>query len=212
MTCRPLGLLALLWLLAGCQRAETPGVPTAAVAPAETPAAVDQPGGDVPPATAPPGSLPPRLRQDPATLARWDGYGDVRLGVEAAQIRTAWGGELLGSPAAAGGCYLLRPRWAETARQFGFMVEGDRLVRYQTSEPKETAPGGGRVGMSVAQLQALYPALQVQAHKYVEGAQTLRVAAPDSDAALVFETDAQGEVTQWRVGLPPQVDYVEGCG
>ncbi|TQC57293.1 lectin, partial [Pantoea dispersa] len=29
---------------------------------------------------------------------------------------------------------------------------------------------------------------------------------------LVFETDAAGKVVAWRVGLPPQVDYVEGCG
>ena len=25
------------------------------------------------------------------------------------------------------------------------------------------------------------------------------------------ETDAQGRATEWRVGLSPQVDYVEGC-
>ncbi|HWI23748.1 MAG TPA: lectin, partial [Lysobacter sp.] len=28
---------------------------------------------------------------------------------------------------------------------------------------------------------------------------------------LVFETDAAGKVTAWRAGVPPQVDYVEGC-
>jgi hypothetical protein len=27
----------------------------------------------------------------------------------------------------------------------------------------------------------------------------------------VFETDAGGTVTEWRAGVPPQVDYVEGC-
>jgi hypothetical protein len=30
-------------------------------------------------------------------------------------------------------------------------------------------------------------------------------------AKLVFETDAAGKATAWRVGLSPQVDYVEGC-
>lgn len=33
-----------------------------------------------------------------------------------------------------------------------------------------------------------------------------------SEAVLPFETDAQGRVEEWRIGLPPQVDYVEGCG
>jgi len=40
----------------------------------------------------------------------------------------------------------------------------------------------------------------------------LRVTAPQGTGALVFETDAQGRVTRWRAGVPPQVDYVEGCG
>jgi hypothetical protein len=35
--------------------------------------------------------------------------------------------------------------------------------------------------------------------------------AVSSDATLVFEIDADGRVTAWRAGLPPQVDYVEGC-
>ncbi|HMT37998.1 MAG TPA: lectin, partial [Thermomonas sp.] len=31
---------------------------------------------------------------------------------------------------------------------------------------------------------------------------------------LVFEVDGTGDearATTWRIGLPPQVDYVEGC-
>ena len=31
---------------------------------------------------------------------------------------------------------------------------------------------------------------------------------------LVFEIDGKGDqatATEWRIGLPPQVDYVEGC-
>ena len=33
----------------------------------------------------------------------------------------------------------------------------------------------------------------------------------DCRIRVIFETDAEGTVTEWRVGLPPQVDYVEGC-
>lgn len=28
---------------------------------------------------------------------------------------------------------------------------------------------------------------------------------------LVFEVNGDGVVVQWRMGLPPQVHYVEGC-
>ena len=60
-------------------------------------------------------------------------------------------------------------------------------------------------------LERLYPdRIEAMPHKYVEGAQTLRVA--EGDRALVFETDVAGRVTEWRIGTPPQVDYVEGCG
>ncbi|MBB4131375.1 hypothetical protein GGR62_002162 [Xanthomonas campestris] len=215
MSTRLLSLMGALLLLSGCHRAgdstatavhdSTEQVPAAA--------ATDQPAGDVPPATAPAGAFPPQLRQEPAPLARLDGYGDLRFGMDARQARAAWGGDLRGEPATDGGCYLLRPQWADDARRFGFMFEGDRFVRYQTSEAKELAPGGGKVGMTVAQLRALYTAaLTEQPHKYVPGALTLRVADTRAPSVLVFDTDADGKVSSWRVGQAPQVDYVEGCG
>jgi hypothetical protein len=54
--------------------------------------------------------------------------------------------------------------------------------------------------------------VESQPHKYVAGGSYLRVAAPQGESALLFETDAQGTVTRWRVGVPPAGDYVEGCG
>ena len=67
--------------------------------------------------------------------------------------------------------------------------------------------------MGAQELQALYHgALQSTPHKYIEGGQYLSIAASGaSPAKLVFEIDATGKATQWRVGVPPQVDYVEGC-
>ncbi|MFO3704612.1 lectin [Xanthomonas codiaei] len=212
MTSRLLGVMGLMLVVAGCNRADEPPAAPASAA-AQPASASDQPTGAVPPATAPAGTFPPDLRQQPTTLARMDGYGDLRLSQDAAQARAAWGSDLRGDAANDGGCYLLRPQWADDARQFGFMFEGDRLVRYQTSEPKEVAPGGGKVGMTLDQLRALYPdGLQAQPHKYVPGAQTLRHADAATQSALVFETDAEGKVSSWRVGQAPQVDYVEGCG
>ena len=208
-------LLACL-SLAACQRAPEPvaAAPDEAAAQADaTQAGTDQPSGDVPPATAPPGTLPPRLQQGGQALARWDGYGEVRFGMDAEQVRAGWGGQLEGAPGAEPeGCYYLRPKWAVEDRSFGFMFEDGKLVRFDSDNPKELAPGGGRVGMPAADITTLYAGhVQVQPHKYEEGAQYLRVTQDGQAAALVFETDAAGKVTRWRVGLPPQVDYVEGC-
>jgi hypothetical protein len=95
---------------------------------------------------------------------------------------------------------------------FAFMFDGGRFVRYDVGTAKEVAPGGGKVGMDEARIRALYAHVDAQPHKYVSGASYLRIAAPHGDGVLVFETDAQGRITRWRVGVPPQIDYVEGCG
>ena len=47
---------------------------------------------------------------------------------------------------------------------------------------------------------------------YVDGGNSLAfVSSGVAPSRLVFETDAGGIVTEWRVGLSPQADYVEGC-
>lgn len=190
----PLSLLVVL--LMACNRAPAPS-------PEAGPASVPAPSGAMPATTTTP------ARGD----ADWQGYGPLQLGIDAGQLRTAWTGELQGDAVADGGCYYLSPAAHSEAGPF-FMLEGDRFVRYDIRGASIPAPGGGEVGMSLAQLQALYPqAGAPQPHKYVEGGKVLRVPAADgSQGALVFELGADGKATAWRVGLPPQVDYVEGCG
>ena len=38
------------------------------------------------------------------------------------------------------------------------------------------------------------------------------VVVVSGDRKLIFETDANGVVTKWRVGVPPAIDLVEDCG
>lgn len=146
-------------------------------------------------------------------MARVDGYGHMRFGMDESAFRQAWQGDLTGAVDPGGGCSYLRPVWVKQPRQFGFMFEQGRFVRYDVGTAKEVAPGGGRVGMDVAQIRALYgDAVQVMPHKYTAGASNLRVVPERGKAVLVFETAADGKVVRWRAGLPPQIDYVEGCG
>ena len=167
-----------------------------AEAPAPTPAADD---------TAAPAG--------PVSQASFLGYGDMKLGSTVDEARAAWGGELNGAPMEGTTCHYLWPKWISRPADFAFMMEEGRFVRYDVGTDKETAPGGGKVGMSVEELQKLYGgALKASPHKYTQGGQYLSMDAGDvAPTRLVFEVDAAGKVTSWRVGLSPQVEYVEGC-
>mgnify|MGYP003599237194 FL=1 len=201
-----LPLVMAVTLLSACQRdpaaapaTEPQTTATAtpmAEAPAPTPAADD---------TAAPAG--------PVSQASFLGYGDMKLGSTVDEARAAWGGELNGAPMEGTTCHYLWPKWISRPADFAFMMEDGRFVRYDVGTDKETAPGGGKVGMSVEELQTLYGgALKASPHKYTQGGQYLSMDAGDvAPTRLVFEVDAAGKVTSWRVGLSPQVEYVEGC-
>lgn len=209
---RSLLSIALIAALAACtaERAptttqgETPADAVGEASPAPPPSIAETPAPSVPAAT-PDGDL---------GMATFAGYGDVRFGTLAADMGKAWGGELkeLGKDYNAS-CYFMTPVWVKTPAEFNFMIGEGKFVRYGSDSAKIVAPGGGKVGVGVQELQALYHgALQSDPHKYVEGGQTLSLSASGvAPAKLVFEVDAAGKVTAWRVGLAPQVDYVEGC-
>lgn len=189
-----------------------------AAAPAATPPAVDQPVEDVPPATAPPTAPAPAATESaagamPAAGAiAFAGFGPAAFGADAEAVRQAWGGELDGLPGQDVACYYLTPPIEPgSGYAVAFMIENGKFARIDVARAGVSAPGGGEIGMSAEQIESLYPDLQRQAHKYVEGGEYLRVTDPEGgDGVLVFETE-DGVVDEWRIGVPPQVDYVEGC-
>lgn len=205
-------LLIFALLLVSCARAPTDASHEAtAPAAAEVDPALDEPQEDVPPATAPDAAaaLAP-------LAADFSGFGPVPFGSDAQALRLAWGGPLEGGPDAKdpAACHYLFPQPRPVQGYgTGFMIEGGHFVRVDVDDPATTAPGGGRIGMAAGEIAALYPGhVEERPQKYVDGAKYLRVTREGSDAVLLFETDAQGKVQEWRIGLPPQVDYVEGCG
>lgn len=146
-------------------------------------------------------------------LARWDGYGALRLGMDEANFRRAWGSELKGGAAAGSDCAVWAPVGSGAPVRLSFMLEHGRFVRYDVRSAEEIAPGGGQVGMSRAAIEQRYAGrISASPHKYEAGAVMLRVVEASTAAALLFDVGADGKVRGWRVGLPPQVDYVEGCG
>lgn len=149
--------------------------------------------------------------------ARMDGYGSIEFGMTADEARADWTGNVLepaADPADPAACHHLAPAGQATPAELAFMFENDLFVRYSAESEDISAPGGGRVGMDEAALQGLYgDRLSSAPHKYVEGGKMLM--SPEDGgivpSRLFFELDSDGRVTSWRVGLAPQIGYVEGC-
>jgi len=197
--------LGIALALSGCDRPpETPSK--------DAEAAVPTPVDTAPASPAAPAAAP--AAQDLAAAtgpARLDGYGPLTLGSTLDEVRAAWKAPLQGE-VPDDYCHALRPEGAQ-AQDVILMIEGKRLVRYDVRNDRITAPGGGKVGMSLGQLQTLYPDRgDLTPHKYDEKGHNLRVRPATEGGALInFEINGDGNVSAWRVGQTPQVDYVEGC-
>ena len=203
--------IAMIAALAACSAEHTPTA-TQGETPADSVAKTQD--ETPPPATQTPVPSAPAATPDGSLgMATFVGYGDIKFGTLAADMGKAWGGELkeAGKDYNAN-CYFMTPIWVTTPAEFNFMISDGRFARVGTESAKYAAPGGGKVGMREAQLQALYNnGLQASPHKYTDGKYLSIAASGVAPTKLVFETDANGVVTEWRVGLLPEVDYVEGC-
>lgn len=187
MTLRRFCLLSLCVMLASCQSHDE--------APTQAPASTATASSD----------------HDALSQARWQGFGDMRFGMDEASFRKAWSGELKGGAEVGSDCAMYAPVWAKRPFELTFMLEHGRFVRYDVRGDKETAPGGGKVGMSKTDVMALYAGKVKQwAYKYDAAASVFRVDG-ENGAVLIFDIGADGKVKAWRVGVPPQIDYVEGC-
>lgn len=144
--------------------------------------------------------------------ARLDGFGPLRLGMRAEEVEAAWPGLLSGTPDALGrrSCFHVG---AGDLSHFAMMFDDGRFVRYGGSPDDVAAPGGGKRGMSEAEIQALYHgALRSAPDRFVRGGKLLSAQASGvAPSKLVFVLRPDGVVNEWRVGLMPHADYDEGC-
>lgn len=211
-----MALLATLATLAGCGERSPPAATSAAPPPAATPAVEAGTTAPAPPASTDPAGGSLRVDAPAEGTITFQGFGPAKFGATAEEVRIAWGGDLGDAkPDQPGGCFYLIPKPVGTeGYRTAFMIEGDKFMRMDVRRDDVAAPGGGKAGMTKAQLAALYPAIEAQPHKYTDGLY-LRIKDPaGGSGVLVFEIDGKGDqatATEWRIGLPPQVDYVEGC-
>ena len=142
----------------------------------------------------------------------FEGFGAARFGDGEDALRKAWGEPLEDAGDPLEDCRYLVPAAPHADMGVAFMVDGGRFVRIDITDPSIRAKGGGHIGMDKKALIARYPGATVSPHHYDDDGAYIEVAAPrGGEAAIIFETDAQGVVTVWRIGARPQVGYVEGC-
>ena len=197
---------ALAMFMLACSQATAPPTPTHALA--------------AKPATpAVPASSAPIVAAAPVYDARvihFGGYGPAAFTGNEESVRQAFGRPMSAATAPqVESCYYLFPEARQAkGSDIGFMFEGGKFVRYDVRDPGIVAPGGLVIGMSADAVLAAFPGrVETQPHKYVEGGKVMVVKSEiGGDARLVFELDAAGTITRWRIGIEPQVLYVEGCG
>jgi hypothetical protein len=204
--------LLITGLLSACDKAKQPATELAAQS-------TNSNGTEAMPGTNPATDLPEKNYD--ATVINFEGFGPAKFGSNEESVRMSWGRPLEASkPAVGATCYYLYLDPKPEAHQgIAFMFEDGQFVRYDIDDPKWVAPGNIVVGDTLATvMQAHAGHVENQPHKYIDGAHTL-VVTPDkaesenkpSNARLIFETDANNIVINWRIGVEPQVYYVEGC-
>lgn len=213
-----LALLALA--IAACGGEDRPAEqpvpsPDAVPAPAPlepaTPTQADPPGDTAPPdddAASPAGTV---------SVTGFHGFGPARFGDDEEAVRIAWGRPMAFDRVATADApcaYLVPDPKPSDGLDVAFMFENGKFVRYDIKGAQYQAPGSGMIGNNRDALAALYAGRHTEEpHKYIEGGSNIVVAGPDgSQGTLIFEIGADGTVSSWRVGVSPQVHYVEGCG
>ena len=94
----------------------------------------------------------------------------------------------------------------------GVMVDAGKVVRVEVRRGNFATSTGARIGDTEEKIKGLYPGqVAVSPHKYTDGHYlTVTPTGDDSANRIVFETDGRN-VVNYRAGVRPQVEYVEGC-
>ena len=149
-------------------------------------------------------------------VIHFQGFGLAKFGDNEEAVRMSWGRPLnVSKPAEGSTCLYLNPEVMPGAKRgIGFMFEDAKFVRYDVDDASQIAPGNFKVGDAAADIKAAFSGrIEEAPHKYIPKGFTLTVTPEDKSAArLIFEIGEAGKVITWRIGVPPQVLYVEGCG
>lgn len=205
-------VVSMVLLLAACQQ------------PAQAPAAAAPDPADVATADAPPAAgdssasaLPlkkpsatdvpmPGTTAVPAATVGASGYGALRFGMRRSDAEQAIGAAF--NPPEQRGC---QPVHRADQPDVSYLFEDGMLQRIDVRAPGVMADGGGHVGMQIDEIRTLYAGhLLEESRTDVQGGRHLKVAGANG-SGVIFETDANGNVTAFRAGIAPMLDQAEGC-
>lgn len=136
------------------------------------------------------------------------GVGELRIGAPISALRAAGATEERYPDEEVDCAYWRDPHWPGLA----MMAQGGRIVRIETEDARYRTASGARVGMSEAEIRALYgAALRVEPHPYTgpEG-HYLVYRARSEPYGMIVETDGSRALSI-RVGTWDAVQLIEGC-
>jgi hypothetical protein len=94
------------------------------------------------------------------------------------------------------------------------MVVKRKVARIDVDTGLVTTEDGVKIGDTEDRVKSIYgDEVEVTPHKYIAGHHYMTVRGDSASAgkAIVFETDGK-QVTMFRAGRLPEVEWVEGCG
>ena len=144
-------------------------------------------------------------------VVRPESYGPVRFGEPIGVVSGALGEKLQPAYRDFESCDYVESRSLPAGT--ALMVIKDTVMRVDVKNRGIPTAEGARVGDSEKSVIDRYAGrVTVQPHKYTgpEGHYLVVTAPSDSMYAIIFETDGK-QVTMYRAGRRPAVEFVEGC-
>lgn len=155
-----------------------------------------------------------RLSEESTVTA--DGVGPVRLGMTVEEAERAASVDLVEQEGydefvAEHDCAYVFPE-GELRESLAFMVSSGRIVRIDILDGELRTTEDVGIGSTEAEVRASYEGVETTPHPYLDppGHYLTVRHEGDDDRRFVFETDG-ATVLQYRTGLVPHVEYIEGC-
>jgi hypothetical protein len=145
----------------------------------------------------------------PAPVVSMAGYDLIRIGETAHDLALTGDSAAASNPKHAT-CRVAHPKLFPIGTTI--MLVGDVVERIDVDSAGVRTAEGAQVGDSESRVLELYRGQIVSLpHKYIKNGHNLVVRQANITNRIVFETDGN-KVLRYRVGRPPAVDFVEGCG
>jgi hypothetical protein len=152
-----------------------------------------------------------KVDSPPAWEVTIRGYGPIEAGMTQQQA-AASGRALEKAPAEFPECNYVGFA-GDSSRGVQFMLTYDTIVRVDVNDSTVKTSHGVGIGDTESKVEEAYLGrVRIEPHKYEDGHYLVvsGATATDSSFGLVFETDGKN-VTRYRAGRLPEVQFVEGC-